>query len=109
MTLTWTVVAAVLLGALLHASWNALVKSSIDKALDTALIHLLGSLVALPIALIIGWPPAQAWPFILASAVIHMGYYIAAGAGPVEPCAEFAARGGLCAGQCRGDRGLHGG
>jgi len=77
MTLTWTVVAAVLLGALLHASWNALVKSSIDKALDTALIHLLGSLVALPIALIIGWPPAQAWPFILASAVIHIGYYIA--------------------------------
>jgi len=77
MTLTWTVVAAVLLGALLHAGWNALVKSSTDKALDTALLQLLGSLVALPIALVIGWPPAHAWPFILASVVIHIGYYIA--------------------------------
>ncbi|RYF35654.1 MAG: phosphonate utilization protein, partial [Comamonadaceae bacterium] len=33
MTLTWTVVAAVLFGALLHAGWNTLVKSSTDKAL----------------------------------------------------------------------------
>ena len=36
MTLTWPVFAAVLFGALLHASWNAMVKSSADKALDTA-------------------------------------------------------------------------
>ena len=77
MTLTWTVVAAVLFGALLHASWNALVKSSTDKALDTALIHLLGSLVALPIALTLGWPAPAAWPFIVTSVVIHIGYYIA--------------------------------
>ena len=77
MTLTWAVVAAVMVGAMLHASWNALVKSSTDKALDTALIHLLGSFVALPIALVIGWPPANSWPFIMASVVIHIGYYIA--------------------------------
>ena len=31
--MTWPVVLAVLFGALLHASWNALVKSSHDKAL----------------------------------------------------------------------------
>ncbi|RZI97887.1 MAG: phosphonate utilization protein, partial [Rubrivivax sp.] len=43
--MTWTVFLAVMFGALLHASWNALVKSSTDKTLDTALIHLLGSLV----------------------------------------------------------------
>jgi len=36
MTLTGPVVAAVLLGALLHASWNALIKSGTDKSLDTA-------------------------------------------------------------------------
>jgi len=77
MILTWPVVAAVLLGALLHASWNALVKSSRDKALDTAVIHLVGSFIALPLALIVGWPVAAAWPFILTSVVIHIGYYIA--------------------------------
>ena len=77
MTLTWPVVAAVLFGALLHAGWNALVKSSSDKSLDTAVILLLGSVVALPLGLVAGWPPAAAWPFIVASVVIHVGYYTA--------------------------------
>jgi phosphonate utilization associated putative membrane protein len=77
MTLTWTVVAAVLFGALLHASWNAMVKSSPDKALDTAVIHLMGSLVAIPLVLVTGLPSASSWPYILASVVIHIGYYIA--------------------------------
>ena len=60
MSLTWPIVAAVLFGALLHAGWNALVKSSADKALDTALIHLLGSLIAIPLVLWLGWPRAEA-------------------------------------------------
>jgi phosphonate utilization associated putative membrane protein len=77
MILTWPVVMAVLFGALLHASWNALVKSSTDKALDTASIHLLGSVVAVPLLLFTGLPPPAAWPFILASMVIHIGYYVA--------------------------------
>jgi phosphonate utilization associated putative membrane protein len=77
MSLGWGVVATVLFGALLHASWNALVKSSTDKALDTALIHLLGSFVALPLALWVGWPPSAAWPYITASVLIHIAYYIA--------------------------------
>ena len=70
-------VAAVLFGALLHAGWNALVKSSGDKPLDTALLHALGSLVSLPLALVVGLPPADCWPFIALSLCIHVGYYIA--------------------------------
>ena len=77
MELTWPVVAAVLGGALLHASWNALVKSSSDKSLDTALIHLLGSVVAIPLVAMVGWPPPAAWPFLAASLVIHVAYYTA--------------------------------
>ena len=75
--LTGPVAATVLVGALLHASWNALVKSSTDKALDTALIHLIGSLVALPLALLMGLPPVSTLPYIAASVTIHIGYYIA--------------------------------
>ncbi len=77
MSITWPVLMLVLTGALLHASWNALVKSSTDKALDTALIHVLCSLLALPVLFIVGLPPAQVWPYVLASLVIHVGYYIA--------------------------------
>lgn len=77
MTLTWGVAAAVLCGAVLHASWNALVKSSTDKALDTAVIHLIGSVIGLPLVLALGLPPMAAWPYIAASVVIHIGYYIA--------------------------------
>jgi phosphonate utilization associated putative membrane protein len=76
MTLSWPVVLAVLCGAVLHASWNALVKSSGDKELDTALVHFLGGLVALPALLLVGAPPAASWPFIAASLFIHIAYYV---------------------------------
>ena len=77
MTLEAPLVAAVLFAALLHAGWNALIKSGGDKALDTALIHSLGVLFAIPAALWFGLPGAAAWPYIAASAVIHVAYYIA--------------------------------
>jgi phosphonate utilization associated putative membrane protein len=75
--LTWPVAAAVLAGALLHAGWNALIKSSSDKSLDTALLQVLGCAIGLPLALAVGWPVAAAWPFLLASTAIHLGYYSA--------------------------------
>ena len=77
LSLTWPVFAAVLFGALLHASWNALVKSSADKSLDMAVIHLIGSVLAIPLVALVGWPPAAAWPYIAVSVVIHIAYYIA--------------------------------
>lgn len=72
-----TVLAAVLVGALLHASWNALIKGGSDKSLDTALIHGLGIVVALPVLLWTGLPAREAWPFLAASIVVHLGYYVA--------------------------------
>jgi phosphonate utilization associated putative membrane protein len=77
MTITWPVMSLVLVGALLHAGWNALVKSSTDKTLDTALIHVLCSFLALPVCWYVGLPPPEAWPFIAASLAIHVGYYFA--------------------------------
>ncbi len=77
MSLSWGVVAAVLFGALLHAGWNVLVKSGSDKSLDTALVHGAMSVIALPLALALGPPRPESWPYIAASLVIHIGYYIA--------------------------------
>ena len=77
MNISGPVLLAVLFGALLHAGWNALIKSGRDKQLDTALIHSLGFFVALPVLLWTGLPAAESWPYILTSTVIHLGYYIA--------------------------------
>lgn len=70
------VVVAVLFGALLHAGWNALVKSSGDKELDIALVHFLGALVALPLLIWVGLPPRAAWPFLAMSLTVHVAYYL---------------------------------
>lgn len=75
MEITTPVLAAVLFAALLHAMWNALIKSSRDKSLDTALIHALGALLAVPLLVYAGWPAAAAWPYVIATTVVHLAYY----------------------------------
>jgi drug/metabolite transporter (DMT)-like permease len=44
---------------------------------DTALVHFLGAIVALPVALMVGLPRPESWPYIGASLFIHIGYYVA--------------------------------
>jgi len=75
MNLTWPIALAVLFAALLHASWNALVKSGADKAMDTATMNLIGGLIALPVIAWAGWPVAAAWPWLIGSAAVHVVYY----------------------------------
>lgn len=77
MALTWPVILAVLAGALLHAGWNAQVKSAGDSALDMALVNCMGALVALPVLLWTGLPRTESWPFIALSSVLHVGYFVA--------------------------------
>lgn len=77
MELTLEVTFAVLGAALLHASWNAIVKSGSDPILDTALVALGSSAVVLPFLALVRPPEGPAWPWLAASAVIHIGYFTA--------------------------------
>ena len=78
MELTFGVTLAVLGAGMLHAGWNALLKSAGggDPLLDTATVvagSTVCSLLALPF---LPMPDAGAWPFIAASTFIHFGYYL---------------------------------
>lgn len=77
MELSLGVTFAVLGAALLHASWNALLKSGSDPLLDTALIAFAGSVIAWPFALVVPPPEPAAWPYVAASVAVHVGYYSA--------------------------------
>ncbi|MGH8663611.1 MAG: EamA family transporter [Burkholderiales bacterium] len=73
--MTLGVTAAVLAAALLHATWNALIKASRDVVFDTALVVAGAALVA---ALLLPWlaaPATPSWPYLAASAVVHQGYF----------------------------------
>lgn len=75
MELTLGVTLAVLGAALLHATWNALIKSGRDVMLDTALVALGGSVLAAPLLVVVAPPEPASWPWIAASVLIHIGYY----------------------------------
>lgn len=68
-------VALVLLAAVLHASWNALVKSGSDRLLTQATLICTGSLIALLFVPFVPLPGPEAWPFVILSTVIHTVYY----------------------------------
>jgi drug/metabolite transporter (DMT)-like permease len=67
----------VLGAALLHASWNAMVKSSRDVLLDITNVIVWGGVAAVPVLFAVEPPARASWPYLAASVVIHIGYYIA--------------------------------
>jgi drug/metabolite transporter (DMT)-like permease len=73
------VLAAVLGAAALHALWNSLVKSASDKFLSAAVVALWCGVAAVVAALVLPQPAAAAFPFIVASALIHIVYFILVG------------------------------
>lgn len=73
--MTAPVLAIVLVAAVLHAVWNALVKTSHDRAITLGLVaagHCIPALALMPFVPV---PVSAAFPFIIASTVIHWGYY----------------------------------
>jgi drug/metabolite transporter (DMT)-like permease len=69
-------IAAALSSAFIHASWNAALKGGRgDRIADAFLIAVGGVLTWAVIAIAWGAPAPQAWPFLLASVLIHLVYW----------------------------------
>ncbi|WP_367718272.1 EamA family transporter [Nitratireductor sp. GISD-1A_MAKvit] len=71
-----TAFSLVLIAALLHAGWNAMVKATGDRAVVLAAVSCVHALFGLVLVLFADPPAPASWPSIFASTVIHYGYYI---------------------------------
>jgi drug/metabolite transporter (DMT)-like permease len=72
---TSEVLFAVLLGAALHASWNAAIKSGTDKFLDTVLLAGGAALIALVLLPFLPVPAVASWGYIAAASTAQVVYY----------------------------------
>ena len=76
MEITLPVTLAVLGAALLHASWNVLVKSRGDKQLETINIAVGSGLVGFVAAFFLPAPARESWPWVGGSALVHILYFM---------------------------------
>jgi drug/metabolite transporter (DMT)-like permease len=70
------VFALVLFAAACHAGWNAVIKFGLEPFTATALIAIASGIVAVPLLPFTGLPPPVAWPWVIASVILHIGYYL---------------------------------
>ena len=75
MALDTGVLLLVLLAAVLHASWNALVKAGEDKLVMQTLVISVHGFLAMPVLVFLPLPDPASWPYLAASALIHFVYY----------------------------------
>ena len=67
---------AVLIAALLHASWNALVKRGSDKQLNMTAVVLGHVPLAVLALLFVPMPARESWPYILSGIALHSFYQL---------------------------------
>lgn len=70
-----SVLGAILLAALLHAAWNAALKAQPDTFVATLAVSTGSALLGALALLFLPAPDAASWPFIAASALLHIVYY----------------------------------
>lgn len=71
-----TVFLAVIAAALLHATWNALVKVGADKHLGMTAVVLGHVPIALMVLPFVPLPARESWPWLLAGLALHTGYQL---------------------------------
>jgi drug/metabolite transporter (DMT)-like permease len=70
------VFAVVLLAALLHATWNAIVKAGGDKFLTTLTVTTAAAALSTVLLPFLPVPAIASWPFAIASAVFQIAYFL---------------------------------
>ena len=76
MTIEPWAIGVLLFAALTHALWNAVVKSSGDRLFALTTIMATSGVLCLPLMILVEPPAPESWPFLGASIVIHLIYYL---------------------------------
>jgi uncharacterized membrane protein len=71
-----TAIALTLLAAVLHATWNALLRSSRDRLWSVTIMSFATTLAVVPFALLLPLPLRQSWTYLGLSAVLQVAYII---------------------------------
>ncbi len=66
----------ILFAALLHATWNLILKSIPDSLVAIAMMNLFQSIIFIPIIFFIPLPTGITWYFIFGSVILHNVYFI---------------------------------
>ena len=74
--MTLTVTGLALFAAILHAGWNAFLRSGADRFWTVTVMSFSSTAVALPLLWIYPAPVAAAWPYIALSALLQTGYSV---------------------------------
>lgn len=74
--MTPAIVGLVLMAALLHAVWNAIVKQSDDPLLAQWCVIVAGSLLCFPLIFVVAPPSPETWPWLALGVAIHTAYYL---------------------------------
>src|SRR5215204_6069510 len=65
----------VLLSAIAHAIWNALVKSAGDRMLTMVALRTTGMMFGLAALPFVDWPAPESWKWLAATSVVMFFYY----------------------------------
>lgn len=74
--MSWNVFAVVMLAAILHATWNAIVKSGDDKLLSTALVTSFAAFISAAVLPFVDSPARESWSFIGISVSLQILYFL---------------------------------
>ena len=70
-----SVIAIILSAAMLHAIWNAIVKTATDRTVTLGLVALGQAIAGAIMILVLPIPSLESFPYILVSTFIHFGYF----------------------------------
>ena len=72
--MTPLVIALVLCAAVLHASWNAVLRGRDDKLWSVTVMSFAATVVAIPMVLLLPLPVAASWPYLALSVALQVVY-----------------------------------